>query len=258
MARPIVVLGQQRSGTTVFRELLASSGARDLGEVFHAEFFDDPEKYYWFLSQRIQSDIGLLHPDNQRPLFREFLREQVAASPEVNAILDVKSNAMRLLDGGMFEPLPSAVRILTEFDARFVQVIRRNKLRVHVSEAIAQLTGIWRQAGDQGPQVADKRVQINAEVALHAVESSLELDRRAAFSFSHPIYYEDMFDEDGAFSEIARETAAALLDVEVSALAERPLKLAKQNPEPLRDIVENYDELGELMARTPHEWMLAA
>ena len=161
-AKIIVVIGRQRSGTTVFRELLATNGADDVGEIFHADFKDSPRNFFWYLANKARQDVAALHPTGFSRLFEEFLQENILRDRAAKALIDIKYNALRFIDGDIIEKTPVAIKLLADRGATFLQIIRRNKLRVVISLLIAQKTGQWRSAttADRGDQ--RRRVRVSA------------------------------------------------------------------------------------------------
>lgn len=261
MSIPIVVIGRQRSGTTVYRDLLAKCGAVDRGELFHNQFLNNKQNFYSYLSEKITENVFNLHPTSYPILFNKFLEERVLNAKSKHVLVDVKYNALRYLDGGMTERLPTVIRQLNARGARFLHVRRRNKLRVYVSVLVAMKTGRWRDSGDDSLSLDERMVDVPLASALESVLSDIWFERKVAEwvkGFRNwEIDYEDMFDDDGAFSEKAIEIASELLNKTVAMANVKRVRLRKQNPEPLREVVRNFDQLTEFFGKTPHAWMLS-
>ena len=62
------------------------------------------------------------------------------------------------------------------------------------------------------------------------------------------LFYEDLVDD----QEEALGQVQAFLGVDPGPLT---VTLRKQNPEPLPELLENYDELSRAFCFTPHAWM---
>ena len=260
-AKIIVVIGTQRSGTTVFRELLATNGADDVGEIFHADFKNSPRNFFWYLANEARQDVAALHPTGFSRSFEEFLQENILRDRAAKALIDIKYNALRFIDGDIIEKAPVAIKLLADQGATFLQIIRRNKLRVVISLLIAQKTGQWRSAttADRGDQ--RRRVRVSPLRALDTVESDTRLEEHVArwlADLPHKVIsYEEMFKEDGAFSTAAITTARELLHLSPNQEVFTGVKLKRQNPESISDLVENFDDLERCFAGTAHSWMVS-
>jgi LPS sulfotransferase NodH len=261
MPIPIVVIGRQRSGTTVYRELLARCGAIDRGEIFHSQFVNNKQNFYCYLAEKTSEDVLNLHPTAYPALFNRFLEERVLNAKAKYVLVDVKYNALRYIDGGMTEKLPAVIRQLNARGASFLHVRRRNKLRVYVSVLVAMKTGRWSDAGDGSLSLEERMVDVPPLPALESVQSDIWFEGKVAeWIKGHrgwEIDYEDMFDQDGAFSDKAIETAGQLLNKTVTTENAKRVTLKRQNPEPLNEVVRNFDQLKGLFDKTPHTWMLS-
>lgn len=67
-----VILGQQRSGTTVFRRLLESNKFHSIGEIFYKDQISQITNFHHFLLQKINEDRRLIHPSRHIPVFKDF------------------------------------------------------------------------------------------------------------------------------------------------------------------------------------------
>ena len=176
-------------------------------------------------------------------------------------LIDVKYNALRYVDGGMTEKLPTVIRQLNKHGARFLHIRRRNKLRVYVSVLVATKTGRWSDAGDGSLSLEERMVERPPVSALESVQLDIWFEGKVAEWINGlrgwEIDYEDMFDQEGAFSDKAIETASQLLSTSVTTENTKRVKLKKQNPEPLNQVVRNFDQLKEFFGDTPYTWMLS-
>lgn len=67
------------------------------------------------------------------------------------------------------------------------------------------------------------------------------------------MWYE-MFDQNGIFTSQVQEAAARFLDL--PDVDPKPGNL-KMNPEPLSELVENFEDLRNCLAASKHQWMLS-
>ena len=122
-----------------------------------------------------------------------------------------------------------------------IQLKRRNILRTGISRKIAGMQDVWRVETSSSPvSDADKSVTFTFEELEKIFLQTREMERRGEEMFEGnpmlPVYYEDLVsDPQGAFRSITD-----FLGVDYIAPKTR---LRTQNPESMRDLVSNYDEL---------------
>ena len=181
-------------------------------------------------------------------------------------------------------------RLAEDTELRVLHLRRRNKLRTLASLSIAEQTGIWmREAQPEPvrvsataaawaaalsglrlpgravrktlrllglmapPELPEEGPRIQATISLEElvhfnIEAHLTADHFDELFQDHPkmeLYYEDILDgRERAYAQVQ-----AFLGVEP-----RPLfdTTRQQNPEPLRELVANYDELYEAVQSGPH------
>jgi hypothetical protein len=166
--------------------------------------------------------------------------------------------------------------LLADKDLRVLDLRRRNMLRMLVSLRLAQETGVWLQEGRpprirnvlrhplkvthrylrklQGvkpdQQGRDIRLRVSPEdLSTFIAQTEFRITRFAELFAEHPtltVSYEQAVDH----PEEAFARAQSFLGLEP-----QPLTVAtrRQNPEPLRELIENYDELYEAFKDTPCE-----
>ena len=148
---------------------------------------------------------------------------------------------------------PFALRYLK--DDRTIRVLhlrRENLLKVHVSRL---LMGKRERVQATAP-VDAVRTHVDPREAITAMRRARErYERFEALFGDHPrlqLTYESLFDG----QELSAGTTAAIC--EFLAVARHPMRsnLTKLNPESLRDMVTNYDELAAAVARTEFADML--
>jgi LPS sulfotransferase NodH len=271
-----VILGHPRTGSTMLVQALNSNPALlCFGEVFNANtpsiHFDVPG-----FAQRGKEDVALRREDPGR-----FLRERVFA----NHPSDIRAVGFKLLYDH-FWAFDGLVESLTaDRDLRVVHLMRRNKLRTYVSMRIAERTGRWLEYSPEpsvrsrlnvttlGKAVRSPRqaiaalrrkvenkappgVDIERSVTLTAEECS-DYFRRMETSEKHweqlmewhaltQVYFEDLVvDRDREAGRVQQFLDLEPVPVEVATL--------RQNAEPLRELIANYDELRTSLAGTEYE-----
>lgn len=255
----IFIVGRQRSGTTVVRNLFKSHGALDADEIFHGNL-SRPYRFYNFVLEKIKTEPGAVNPATHQRIFREYieyLRNEAKGAP---IVIDLKYFAFNAIPtkedvGGT---RPYLVRFLRRSKSRIIHIIRLNKLRIHVSELMAIESGQWSvRRADQ--LVKEKRpLTLNPRETLARVN---ELQKQEAIakrllgevSTCHEFIYENMFDSEGMFAPDVIHTVESIL--KLKDLCRTPQSLPT-NPEPLASLIANYSELAAVFRGTSNAWML--
>jgi hypothetical protein len=255
----IFIVGRQRSGTTVLRDLMARYGAIDCDEIFHGHLARE-SRFYSYVLERVNKEPHLVHPEHHAGLFYDYIKELRQKAEGRKLAMDVKYFGLNLIpkreDVDAREPF--IINFMSNSKANVVNIIRRNKLRVYVSEEMSKRTGRW-SAGHIEHLPTDKpKLDINVDEALQFIERLLTQDERVeammeSIPQSRKIYYDEMFDNNGMFTEKVEQIALDFMEIE--SIDRTPGNL-KMNPEELSKLVNNYDELARSLTGTRHEWML--
>jgi LPS sulfotransferase NodH len=139
-------------------------------------------------------------------------------------------------------------------DLRVIHLRRANLLRNFVSMKIAQKTDIWKESGETANPASDKRVEISAEECIaffdRATAQEQETDEKFVARPLMRISYEELAN---GYDEVMRGVQAFL--------GVRQINLAsmtrKQNPEALRHLILNYEEIMRSLTGTRWEAFLA-
>jgi LPS sulfotransferase NodH len=137
---------------------------------------------------------------------------------------------------------------------RIIHLKRRNTLRTIVSKKIAMEQGIWflPETNRTDTSCTPKKVHMSVEDVRKELEQTKAWEQEADRLFrNHPglsILYEDLVEN----------PERTLLSV-TNFLGVRPVvcpysHYTKQNPEPLRDLIQNYDELENAFSGT--QWQI--
>lgn len=269
-----IILSHARTGSTMlasalhlspeiacFREIFNPLRA---GVGFHVEGYDNHSS----------ADRELRDAD-----FRRFLRERIFCEHPT----PVRAAGFKI-EYSHFQAFPGLLdELVNDPELRVIHVRRRNLLRVMISERIAVQSGVW--VEDKRKTFRSKlRLSNTLRAALHPLRVgsrlwrflrpreapwkatrqalSLSPDECGAFfreieetssSFDRtfgdhpllPVYYEDLVAQRGR-----------VLDGVQSFLGLQTQRLApttrRQNPEPLSDLIANYDELWRAFQGTPY------
>lgn len=262
MTKFICVVGHQRSGTTVFRQMLESGEAIDLGEIFHQEFSQNETNFFHFLKKKIKKDEKYIHPDWHEEVFQDFLDLLQNNFRNNYVVIDIKYNALNFIGSGViFKEIPLLINEISKRNSLFVHVYRKNKLRALVSELIAQRTGVWGVWGnDSETSSVRKDIFIDPNMALSRTYICEEFQSKVNDWLKNPlkqfeIQYEEMFEESGDFSEKSKSIASELLSVQKKNLNFESVSLRKQNPESLQELITNFDDVDAAFSCTEYGWM---
>ncbi len=255
----IFITGRQRSGTTVFRLLLENHGAYNADEIFHG-VLSRKDRFYEYLYQRVLEDKNLIFPAHHQRIFNDyigFLRLQSAGRP---IAMDVKYNNYNLLTPPhkLMKSESFIIDYMQASKAPVIHIERKNKLRIYISQLIAQKTGIWGigkkeniPSGRLGITVDLKNMQQELKNITHATEIARK--KLSKLEHVYEISYETMFDSEGNFStdimQIVRDVLA------IQQVNPKPAHV-KINSEPLTEIIANYAAVARVLAGTDYEWML--
>lgn len=259
----IIVAGRQRSGTTVFRKFLETSPElTDIGEIFHSRLSKSRARYYSYYLRRIQETPALLPAGNDHTIFSDFIEQLKTVRPKKRKILDVKYNAWDVVryydhEGRFPSFLPKFVH---EHKIPVIHMVRRNKLRLILSRELAQLTNQWSAKTPESLKTPTKKVALPAKSLVAAIEQEIrESERfdRMIHELGCPglkLYYEELFDADGNFSEAVETSCRDLLGDTFR--PNRIPQLLKQNNRTIAETISNEAKVREALAPTGHAWML--
>lgn len=256
----IFIIGRQRSGTTVFRDLLVRHGAMDCDEVFHG-VLNHELRFFEYVKKQVLNKPELIHPQKYGGMFYSYINWLREKSNGRKLAIDMKYYALNLIPTieDVNNERPFIIDFMKQNNASVVHIIRQNKLRVIVSEILAETTGRW---SSERPEqlVTDKpRVSIDTKTIINLVNNLKTFDEKVysllvqTLDNFFSIKYREMFDEDNFFTPLILETASKILDI--TDIDPKPGNL-KMNPEPLYKLIENFEEVENIFRASEHYWML--
>lgn len=242
--RCLFVVGRQRSGTTVLRRALAShTRVRDLGEVMH-----DKRKvgFYTVLADTLATNIS----DGLHARWCNLLittAERLAPPPDDSVLLlDIKYN-MALSFGSSFEGtevVSTFAQFLRRNQANVIHIVRRNKLALITSAAVASATNQWERKPNDEERF--EPVIIPPQSLLGRIREEEAMDAWFTAQFDKlrgliRVVYEDMFDADGHFLPAPFEHVAQRMGIAPDFnLAPRLVKQGR----PLSEAIANFGEVA--------------
>lgn len=259
--RYAVVIGTQRSGTTVLRSLLGSHPEiATFGEVFLYRHAHMKECYYHFLRNEVQSDPDLVipGPEASPALFDRFLEYLETLVPEGTGTIafDCKYN---FLDGSIVpgerhwgQP-PFLLRQFRRRKFSIIHCVRRNALATIVSSHLTNKNKVW--ATNDLTRIKHTMATVPTDNLLNSLKHRKKEQDHYSELLGSPTfvaYYEDMFDRT-QFSAAFLRDLSEHLGLENRFVAEPQLK--KIAP-PVSHAIENLNEIKSLLRETEFNWML--
>jgi hypothetical protein len=250
----IVLLGGVRSGTTVFRQFLATHPRLvNCGEIFNSSHRGG---FYAFLSNICLTDKRAIIPENQEKAFEDYLADCCSRSTGKTPIIDIKYEHLRLLHRP-WEP-PFASPLLLDFIRRkrlFVINLRRNPVDAVISNFSAIHRGVYHLSTADAALTGSATLSIDPKAFLKQIRQRIKTTRFISNFFSSykkylQLDYEELFDKSSgqaAFSPLVSNKMSASLSIENN-FDHRP-KLQKVIDVPREALVKNYAELEETISK---------
>jgi sulfotransferase family protein len=194
--------------------------------------------FYQYRSASLARQLDYLF--RRRRLVRAFLDETLSPTDGVPA------RGIRL-SYEQVRKYPDSLPWVLENDVRIIHLVRENALKAVVSHFTAKKRG-FAHATSQVPKVTLRLPP--AELKALLVQREREIDRYRVLFQGRPcceVFYE-------TFLAQKEEETRRLLDfLGISRYAPLTSRLVKQNPDSLRDILENYDEIARALRGTSFE-----
>jgi LPS sulfotransferase NodH len=142
-------------------------------------------------------------------------------------------------------------KFLEHKEFKIIHLLRKNRLRTFVSLKIANKTRQWLKDPKRALAVEDKAVSIDASRLIAVLEyiEQFEISIRSKFlGWDYlEIYFEDLVNA-------PKETLAKIGEfLHISETDPEMVTLKRQNPEPLSGLIKNYDEIADLLRKTPFQ-----
>lgn len=248
-----VMIALQRTGTHALGSVIGQHpdvAYRD--EIFSPSRANVPGGYFHFLADKLKTGPGIILPDKSVQRFNQYLKyvEESATKP-IN-LLDVKYSSTHHFNTE-WHPLtraPTFLELLGAYKIPIIHLKRRNIVRMTVSNLMAESTGLY--TTDKAHEVRKVRLQINPDKFLaRASFLHAEMKLMSRFLTSYPdiitLEYADLF-EGNQISAVAEKKIVDLLGI--SDFEARAPTIIKQIPEPLEDVIVNFDELAAKLQPT--------
>ena len=226
----LVILGQQRTGSSLLMKLLHAHSKIDMeSEVFR-----------------------LLEGKSCRTVWKEMFSKKLPW---------IKYAGFKLFYN---HPDDSEDREVWEIlnadtNVKVIHIKRENILRTYISKLIALKTGAWDSSQEVGKaEFLDKRVKVDVEHCLNELREIKKLEAQFGKTHfpNHPyleLSYEELIqDKEGQLSRIY-----SFLGLENKEIEKTKINLKRQNPEGLRELIINYDDLVEKISHSEFKNLLS-
>ena len=278
--RRIAIIGRQRSGTTVFRQLVGSSdNSFDLGEVFHTRV-DLATNFWGFLFSMARDDQSCMHPSNWKFAWDAFIAEQHTAFSADVLVFDLKFEYFPLT----FRHYGREARFFFEDPHTFYIYLRRlNTAAQIISSRLASETHKWLEINHENPRAALRigkilikkipdsedietihpdieTIHIDPDILIDEIQAIQQEDESfIGLISSHLdvvcIEYESLFDESGNFNMSVIEKISEISGIEPGAFSKVPA-LKRQSTGNCLEKISNRDEIKNRFSGTKFEWMI--
>jgi len=256
-----VVVGTQRTGTTVLRSVLGTHpDIATFGEVFLNRHSNMKESYYGFLQKAVAENSELVIPssDNNQTLFTRYMSYlEELCNPESECLtIDCKYNFLMgaMVPGELgINRRPHLLHLFRLNNVKIIHLIRKDVLATYVSSLLSVKNQVW--ATDDLKKLTTRSVVVPTENLVGQLQA--RVDEQNYFlsllnDVALTVAYEDMIVEN-EFSVEVMDKVAKLLSLENKFDLEPRLK--KMAPEKAESI-QNYGEVQKCLKGTKFEQFL--
>jgi LPS sulfotransferase NodH len=271
-----LLLSTQRSGSHFLKSHIEShfSGVTCSGEVLrepgelarrYPALPSKPEYSHfwpWYETQVRAGNLSVM-PDKRLEAFEIYLSKLSAVVGPGDLVVDVKYNSIRSLGGYWDTEYGSHdfTSFITSRNISVLHLIRKNILKVIVSNKLAVHTGVWHRNEERSEKESLPKIRLNPKRVLGDIRYALKLrqdyqTRFSGYSNYDEIVYEDFVQEQG-FTEPGINSRVLALFLEKSPVSQTPTELPfkKTTPDDPSEVVENWQEVIRFVRTTEHGWM---
>jgi hypothetical protein len=243
------IIGTQRSGTTYIRYLLDSHPQiRCIGEAFLLRILKKSYPGILGYPHYVNESIGrhLKHYLMRTALVSEYLDYLYAAEGFTSVGFKFMYTQAK-----KFPPkFPMVTKYLIKNNVKIIHVIRKNLVKVLVSRETAKKTGIYR----SNAKMKHIKIHLPTENLLKKLSELENENNKWEKLFTHSPYYKAYYE---AFvTDKDNESRKLLSFLDITEFGQLSTPIVKINPDKLKDILDNYTELKNLLSNTKYEWCL--
>jgi len=219
----------------------------------------------WYEAEAAAGSISVA-PDKRIEAFEKYLSQLTALVEPGDLVVDVKYNSIRSLSGYWDSDYGSHdfTSFITSRHFPVLHLIRKNILKVLISNKLALQTGIWHRAEEPRADEPLPKIRLNPQSVLFDIRYAVKLTQDYQVRFSGYPGYEEIIYEDfvreQAFSEpgINMRTLGCFLEQTPSGPSKAALPFKRTTPEDPAEVVENWTEVVRILRTTEHGWMTGA
>ena len=144
-------------------------------------------------------------------------------------------------------------------NVRVIHIKRENILRTYISKLIALKTGAWdSRQEEEKTEVFDKRVKVDVEHCLNELREIKKLEAQFGKTrFPNHPYLELSFEELTQNKESQLSRIYSFLGLEYKKIDKTKINLKRQNPEGLRELILNYEDLVDKISHSEFKNLLS-
>jgi hypothetical protein len=261
MSQICILMARMRSGTTAFRDILATHPrVFSLGEIFHNHMLDNRLYFHNYFLQSVKQDPALSLPseENRYKLFSDYIsyiKSDLGLTEEDGRVLvlGINYNSLHSLNSYWQHPFtaPFLFQVLRRLKISIIHMRRENLLRTLVSEHRARRSGIWHRNSDSEQQPMS--IELNLQTLLAELEERhFEIGFIEKCLTKYPnilnLTYEETFGPNNVISHDVLARCAEFLDVGngfSTVTGFRPTA-----PPTLREAISNYEDVARLLSET--------
>jgi LPS sulfotransferase NodH len=235
------------------------------GSTVVAKLLEQHRNIYWAneLYEPIFKQWNRLNPDFTQPGIMpmhpiKYLKKSISKSSSETYGFEIKPYHFRLVGMTLEDYLKEIESIGFH---KFIVLDRKNKLRKIISSIKAKQSGVYHLKIGSNPKIEKINIPVHEIQIDHECKSLLEfiddyikdiklVDHILQNKNCLKLTYENDIESDPliAYSKICSFIGVDEINPKIS--------LTKTTPFPIRDLVENYDEVSKCLANSPYEWML--
>ena len=259
----VFLLGQTRSGTNVFRRMLATHPeVLQVGEIFN-EYFE--RNYFSFIQRELEKDPKLSSPSSSCELFERYIAEVLESSIATHSkvIFDAKLETLHHVykPWQSYDEIP-ILEILKKRRLHVILLVRKNHVARDISQELSHKTKVYKVSADQVGHRHLVRVTVPIDGICERYDAREKLyeyiqEYFQAYERFTVICYEELFDVSNGvqvFSADLLRHLSSFLGLD-DRFDNKPL-LQKQNTFPIAEVVENYQELTDALKDTKYAHLL--
>lgn len=261
LPQTVVLLCAQRTGSGALGSLLGKHPSVSYwGEIFHPDDGHSPQNFFHHLEKSKASLSRFVRSLDKTEMFEAYLRDIGKRDPGHAVLIDIKYSSTHHLNGAFHTPgeRPDVMAWIWRRQVPVIHLKRANHLRTLVSAMLAHQSGVWHTT-EAVPDLP-RPIEIDIGLMLSHMAWSRSMERLfdgyvGQARRSATVEYETLFDSQGRLGVAERSEIADLLDLEPAELVNQVPGLTRQSPQPLAELISNFDEVAGALAETDSLWM---